>query len=165
MFDGQTGQRVGGPVGLAYPYSPEHGLLVGYTFSVTPSSVGEHNYYVRVLTSTLPYAFVEATLDPVTAQTMSQQIGLGIRLGVVSLLVFISASVYAVTRTPIMGVFFIVILNLLLNTLAGSGLLFQYLWPNSPRFNEFFFSTMAYLRPGLWVWLAQTFLASYQTPA
>jgi len=164
LFDGKTGRRLGGPVGLAYPYSPEHGLLVGYTFSVTPNTVGEHTYYVRIVTVSFPYAFVEATLDPVKAQTMSQQIGLGIHLGVLSLLVLISASVYAVTRAPVMGVFALVILNLLLNTLGGSGILFQYLWPDWPRFNEFFFSTMAYLRPGLWVWLAQTFLASYQTP-
>ncbi len=165
LFDGQTDQRIGGPVGLAYPYSPEHGLLVGYTFAITPTTVGEHTYYVRIATASFPYAFVQATLDPVTAQTMSQQIGLGIHLGVLSLLVLISAAVYLVTRTPIMGVFFVVILNLLLNTLAGSGLLFQYLWPESPHFNALFFNTMAYLRAGLWVWLAQTFLASYRTPA
>lgn len=164
IFDGRTGEQIGGPVGLAYPYSPEHGLLVGYTFSFTPSTAGEHTYYVRIATASFPYAFVQAAIDPVAAQAMSQQIGLGIHLGVLSLLVLISAGVYSVTRTPIMGVFFLVILNLLLNTLAGSGLLFQYLWPESPHFNALFFNTMAYLRAGLWVWLAQTFLAPYQSP-
>lgn len=164
VFDGQTDKRLGGPVGLAYPYSAEHGLLVGYTFSISPETVGEHTYYIRIVTSSLPYAFVQATLDPAIAKTIDQQIGLGIHLGVLGLLVFISAAVYAVTRTLIMGVFTLVILNLLLSTLAGSGLLFQYVWPEWPRFNDLFFKTMFSLRSGLWLWLAQTFLAPYRTP-
>lgn len=164
VFDGQTDKRLGGPVGLAYPYSAEHGLLVGYTFSISPETVGQHTYYIRIVTSSLPYAFVHATLDSATAKAINQQIGLGIHLGVLGLLVLVSAAVYAVTRTPIMGVFTLVILNLLLSTLAGSGLLFQYVWPEWPRFNELFFKTMFSLRSGLWLWLAQTFLAPYRTP-
>lgn len=165
IFDGKTDALVAGPVGMAYPYSPEHGLLVGYTFSINPDAVGKHTYYVRIVTAALPYAFVQATLDPVTAVTMSQQIGLGVHLGVLGLLVLIAGGLFMVTRTPIMLVFTLVILNLLLSILAGSGFLFQHLWPDSPRFNSLFFNTMSYLRPGLWLWLARTFLAPYQTPS
>ena len=164
IFDGGTGQLLAGPVGTAYPYSPEHGLLVGYSFSLAPGQAGEHVYYVRIETISVPYAFVQASLDPLSAQEMNQRISLGIHLGVLGLLVLISGGVYAVTRTPIMGVFALVILNLLLSTMAGSGLLFKYLWPDWPRFNELFFGTMFFLRAGLWLWLAQTFLAPYTTP-
>ena len=165
VFDGMSGKIVGGPVGTAYPYSPEHGLLASYAFAIDLDDTRVHTYYVRIFTlKNVPYAFVQASVDPATTFTMNRRLGLGIHLGVLGLLLFISAGVYAATRTPVMGIFALVILNLLLGTMSGSGLLFKYVWPQWPWINEMFFSTMFYLRPAVWLWLAQSFLATYQTP-
>ncbi|UOD50384.1 sensor histidine kinase [Orrella daihaiensis] len=164
IYDGQTGAGLAGPIGTQYPYSSEHGLLAGYTFAFDLDTAGQHTFYVRMVTYGLPYSFVEASLDPVTAQEQNQQIGLGIHLGVLGLLTLISTTVYIATRSRIMGVFALNILSLLLSILLGSGLMYVYLWPNSPGFNEWLFTTLFYLKPALWVLLAQTFLLPYQTP-
>ena len=165
IFDGQSGTQIAGPVGTNYPYDPEHGLLAGYTFAIDISAAGEHVYYVRMLTYGLPYSFVQASLDPLIAQDMSQQIGLGIHMGILGLLTLMSAGVYGATRSHIMGVFGLNLLVLLLSVLLGSGLLLEYLWPNQPGLNEFLFTTLFYLKPAFWVLVAQAFLAPYQTPA
>jgi len=166
IFDGQTNQLIAGPVGTAYPFAQEHGLLGGYSFTVRPDSGQTNTYYIRVVASGLPYAIVQASLlNQATAEGWSQQLGLGIHLGVLGFLFLASALGWIVTRDRMTGCFALVILNLLLGTLAGSGFLFQYAWPNWPAFNEFFFSAMMYLRVALWVLLAQAFLAPYQTPA
>lgn len=165
IFEGQTNERLAGPVGTAYPYSAEHGLLAGYSFSIKPGSPGNHDYFVRMVTYGVPYSFVEASLTPATAKEIHQQVGLGIHLGILGLLTLISLGMYAATRAPIMGVFALNILNLLMSILLGSGFLYENLWPNWPKFNELLFQSMFYVKPALWVWLAQTFLAPYQTPA
>ena len=165
IFDGDTDQRLAGPVGTDYPYSAEHGLLAGYTFNIDPLALGPQVYYVRMEAFGLPYGFVQATLDTQTAEAMNQQIGLGTHLGVLGLLTLVSLSFYVATRSHIMGVFGLNMLALLLGVMLGSGLLFANLWPNWPRLNELLFTSVFYLKPALWVLLAQTFLAPYQTPA
>lgn len=164
IFDGRTGERLAGPIGTQYPYSPEHGLLAGYTFAFDLNSTDQQTYYVRMVTYGLPYSFVEASLDPVTAQQQAQQVGLGMHLGVLGLLTLISTAVYIATRSRIMGVFALNILSLLLSILLGSGLMYAYFWPNSPDLNKLLFTSLFYLKPALWVLLAQTFLLPYQTP-
>ena len=165
IFNGQTNQLIAGPVGTAYPYSKLHGLVGGYGFVLEPNDLSVNVYYVRLVTRALAYAFVQASsVDQATHQSLTQQLGLGLHLGVLGLLFLASTVGWLVTRDRITGCFALVILNLLLATLAGSGLLFQYLWPEWPQLNEPFFNAMFYLRVGFWVLLAQTFLARYQPP-
>jgi signal transduction histidine kinase len=165
VLDGDTGKILAGPVGMDYPYSDKHGRIGGYAFTLAAPAGRDKIYYVRIATSGLPYAFVTATASDRTGQArLNQQLGLGIHLGALGLLLLASGSVFVATRDRITGCFALVILNLLLATLAGSGYLFEHFWPNWPRFNAFFFTAMLYLRVGLWVLLAQTFLASYHPP-
>lgn len=165
IFDGNTGEVIAGPVGTEHPYSSEHGLMAGYVFTIRPTAAGVATYYIRMVTYGIPYAFVEVSNEPPTAQTIHQQIGLGIHLGVLGLLTLVSLCVYVATRSTIMGVFGLNILNLFLSTLLGSGFLYAHIWPEMPKLNEMLFNAMFYVKPALWVLLAQTFLRPYQTPA
>ena len=164
IFDGRSGELIAGPVGTSYPFSDEHGLLAGYTFAIEVPGPATETYFVRMVTYGVPYGYVSASFDTATAQFIHQRIGLGIHLGVLGLLTLISLSLYGATRNRVMGVFALNIVNLLVTVLVGSGLLFMYLWPQWPQFNEMLFNSMLYIKPGLWVLLAQTFLAPYATP-
>jgi signal transduction histidine kinase len=165
IFDGRTDALLAGPVGTGYPFSAAHGLLGGYTFVLDSFAGLTATYYLRIATNGLPYAFVEASrTGQASGEPLNQQVGLGIHLGALGLLLLASVSVFAATRNRVTGCFALVILNLLLATLAGSGFLFMYVWGDWPRFNEVFFNSMFYLRVGLWVLLAQTILMPYQTP-
>ena len=164
IFDGRSGELIAGPVGTSHPFSGEHGLLAGYTFAIDVPGPASQTYFVRMVTYGVPYGYVSASFDAATAQDIHQRVGLGIHLGVLGLLTLISLSLYGATRNRVMGAFALNIVNLLVTVLVGSGLLFMYLWPQWPQFNETLFNTMLYLKPGLWVLLAQTFLAPYATP-
>lgn len=164
IFEGPSGQRVAGPVGTSHTFSEEHGLLAGYTFAFSVPAQTERTYYVRMVTYGLPYGYVEAAFDAATVQEIHQRIGLGVHLGVLGLLTVISLSLFAATRSRVMGVFALNIVNLLLSVMLGSGLLYMYLWPQLPQLNQLLFNTMFYIKPALWVLLAQTFLSPYDTP-
>ncbi|MCD8516536.1 MAG: sensor histidine kinase [Burkholderiaceae bacterium] len=167
VFDGKTERLLAGPVGMDYAYSEHHGRPGGYVFTLAPATDTEQPdyFYVRMVTSGVPFGFVSAiTADRADKLWLHQQFGLGVHVGLLGLLFLVSTSIFLVTADRITGRFAIVILNLLLATLAGSGLLFEHVWPEWPRFNAFFFTTMLYLRVGLWVWLAQAFLAIYRPP-
>ena len=164
LSDQQGDQRIAGPVGTAHPFSDAHGLLAGYTFAFDMPARTTRTFYVRMATFGLPYGYVEAAFDAASTEQIHQRIGLGIHLGVLGLLTLISLSRYAATRSRVMGVFALNIMNLLLSVMLGSGLLYMHLWPESPELNELLFITMFYIKPALWVLLAQTFLAQYDTP-
>jgi signal transduction histidine kinase len=165
IFNGNTDELLAGPVGMEFAFSEQHGRLGGYSFTLNPAVTLTSIYYARLVTSGLPYAFVTATmLDQASNHQDDLQVGLGIHLGVLGLLLLASAGLYAATRDRIAGCFALVILNLLLATLSGSGWLAEHLWRNSPQFNTFFFNANLYLRVGLWVLLAQAFLAPYKAP-
>lgn len=166
VFDGKSGQLLAGPVGMNYSYSETHARPGGYVFTVSQENHQTDNFYVRMTTAGVPFAFVTAvTADKADKLWLHQQFGLGVHVGVLSLLFLVSTSIFLVTSDRITGRFAIVILNLLLATLAGSGYLFQHVWPDWPSFNAFFFTAMLYLRVALWVWLAQAFLALYRPPS
>lgn len=159
-----NGQRVAGPVGTAHPFSDAHGLLAGYTFAFIMPAQADRTYYVRMVTYGLPYGYVEAAFDPAATEYIHQRIGLGVHLGVLGLLTVISLSLFAATRSRVMGVFALNIINLLLSIMLGSGFLYMHLWPESPQLNELLFNSTLYIKPALWVLLAQTFLTPYNTP-
>lgn len=166
VFDGQTEKLLAGPVGMDHAYSEHHGRPGGYVFTVSPSIDSSNDFYVRMTTHGVPFAAVSAvTANMADKLWLRQQFGLGVHVGLLGLLLFISTSIFLVTSDRITGRFAIVILNLLLATLAGSGYLLEHVWPNWPVFNALFFTTMLYLRVALWVWLAQAFLAAYRPPA
>lgn len=165
IFDGQTNQLIAGPVGTSHRYSEAHGLVGGYWFVLNGHDPSVRYYFIRLATRGLAYAIVEALpLDQASGLNMTQRLGLGLHLGVLGLLFLASTMGWLVTRDRITGCFALVILNLLLATLAGSGILFQYFWPDRPELNEPFFNAMFYLRAAFWVMLAQAFLSAYQPP-
>lgn len=166
IFDGQTDRLLIGPIGTAYPFSEAHGLAGGYRFVLESASRDTKTYYFRMVAQGLPYAIVQASpLDQTAFEHISQQMGLGLHLGVLSLLFIGSTIGWLVIRDRVIGCFALVILNLLFSTLAGSGLLFEHLWPDWPQLNAPFFNAMFYLRVAFWVMLAQAFLATYQPPS
>jgi signal transduction histidine kinase len=165
VFEGKTEQLLAGPVGMNYPYSDTYARPGGYSFTVFPNADHSDSYYVRMVTGGVSYAFITATTaDQADKLWSHQQLGLGAHVGLLGLLFLVSACIYLLTSDQIAGRFAVVVLNLLLATLAGAGYLFEHWWPDWPRFNAFFFTTMLYLRVGLWVWLAQAFLMTYQPP-
>jgi len=165
LFDGNSGKLLAGPIGTSFVLDPMRTLLGGYTFSADPKALGTTVFFLRIVTAGIPFSVVTVSnQDHVSLQRLNQQTGIGIHLGMLALLLLASVSAYVAARHRVIGCFALVILNLLLSTLSGSGFLFVHFWGDWPRFNEIFFSSMFYLRLGLWVLLAQTFLDAYKPP-
>ena len=165
IFEGVSGQRLGPIAGTDFPFNAEIDSVAGYTYTIDSSSALSGPLYVRIETDGLPFVIIRVlqASDAALAQ-LNQQIGLGIHLGVLSLMFFVSVGVYWVGKNRVVGCFALLLLNLILATLSGSGLLMKYVWGEYPTFNTLFFNTMFYLRLGFWLLLGQAFLSHYNTP-
>lgn len=165
LFDGATNRLIAGPAGFNYPYHPATDYLGGYSFFFNAAATQTQALYLRIQTGGLPYAFVRASrADQPDLEQLNQQFTIGMHIGVLGLLSVVGLGAFVATRNRVAGAFTLLLLNLLINTLAGSGFLLMHAWGDSPHFNSTFFAVMFYLRAAAWVYLVQSILAPYTTP-
>jgi signal transduction histidine kinase len=151
--------------GSGFAFDPERAQLGGYTFKVRHQGAGTQTFYLRVASTGIPFVLVHATpWDLLGLTGINQQLGLGIQLGALLLILSFSLISYVLNRNILMGRFSILMLNLLLCTLAGSGLLAKYIFEQTPTLDDMFFNWMLCLRLACWIWVGQAFLLPYQVP-
>lgn len=165
IFDAQSGRLIAPVAGAQLPFNPEVNSVGGYTFSIPADRVSSRTLYMRIATAGLPFVMVHVDqATDIGVEGVNQQIGLGIHLGALGLMFFLSIGVYGAGKNRVVGCFALLLLNLIFATLSGSGLLMKYVWGNYPALNELFFNSMFYLRLAFWVLLGQAFLSHYDAP-
>ncbi|MFW8744917.1 sensor histidine kinase [Mesorhizobium japonicum] len=152
--------------GNQFPISNLHAAIGGYDFVVSLNPTISNFYYLKIASPGLTNAAViEAEpWPPGNFRNLNQQIGLGVHLGGLSLIVLFAFLSYFLQPNLLMGRFSISILNTLLGTLAGSGLLAYLLFPENPKLDKIVFISILCARIGLWVWVCRAMLLPYQTP-
>jgi len=165
IFEGRSGELVAPIAGTDYPYNPQVDSVGGYSFVIPEKIAATGALYMRIATAGLPFVMVNVSeASRAGLESLNQKIGLGLHLGVLSLMFFVSVGVYWAGKNRVVGCFALLLLNLIFATLAGSGLLMKYVWGDYPKINTLFFNTMFYLRLGFWVLLGQAFLSHYVAP-
>lgn len=165
LFDGVSGDLVTPAAGTDFSFNQEVNSIGGYTFTIPEKIATSGALYMRIATAGLPFVMVNVTTaSRAGMEGLNQQIGLGLHLGVLSLMFFVSVGVHWAGKNRVVGCFALLLLNLIFATLAGSGLLMKYVWGDYPKLNTLFFNSMFYLRLGFWVLLGQAFLSHYVAP-
>ena len=165
IFEGRSGELVAPIAGTDYPFNPQVDSVGGYSFVIPEKIAATGALYMRIATAGLPFVMVNVSeASRAGLESLNQKIGLGLHLGVLSLMFFVSVGVYWAGKNRVVGCFALLVLNLIFATLAGSGLLMKYVWGDYPKINTLFFNTMFYLRLGFWVLLGQAFLSHYVAP-
>lgn len=151
--------------GSVLPFDPLRASLGGYTFKVHTQAEDSKNYYLRIHTPGLNLARIDVSeWDLSGLEQLNQQIGMGIQIGALGLILTFSLISYLANPNVLMFRFFWLMLNLLLCTLAGSGILAKYFFAQLPWVDNTFFNSMLCLRMACWLWVSQAFFISYRTP-
>lgn len=151
--------------GSNLPFNDVHATLGGYTFKVKAQANGTQTFFLRIQTTGLNIALIEVSQwDLNSLEQLNQQLGMGLQIGALSLILGFSLISYLVNPNTLMFRFVWLMLNLLLCTLAGSGLLAKYVFNQWPWIDNVFFNGMLCLRMACWLWISQAFFINYQTP-
>ena len=151
--------------GSDLPFNDSHATLGGYTFKVTAQAQGTQTFFLRVQTAGLNIALIEVSQwDLNSLELLNQQLGMGVQIGALSLILAFSLVSYLANPNTLMFRFFWLMLNLLLCTLAGSGMLAKYVFFQWPWMDNVFFNWMLCMRMACWLWISQAFFITYRTP-
>jgi len=147
--------------GGQFPVSNPHNIIGGYIFFVTPTPQN-HVFYLKV--ASYPAGFLSINTASWPAQGLQSQVGLGIHLGFLLLILGFSYVSYVIDRNPLMGRLSLLIGSTVLGVLAGSGILAYYLFPTWPQIDDVLLTLTSCVRLALWVWLMQGFLIGSTPP-
>jgi len=142
-----------------------HGDIGEHVFIAPPTPENKNTYYLKIQASSLTHISVTASAWPNTSAQASQHLlGIGSQLGILVTILIFSIVSLSLSPSIVMARFGISVANLILCLLAGSGILALYILKDDPLLNELIFHWALCLRLGLWVWVSQAFLISYETP-
>jgi len=142
-----------------------HSDIGEHVFIASPTPENQNTYYLKIQASSLTHISVTASAWPNTSAQASQHLlGIGSQLGILTTILIFSIVSLGLSPSVVMARFGISVANLILCLLAGSGILALYIFKDDPLLNELIFHWALCLRLGLWVWVSQAFLISYQTP-
>lgn len=151
--------------GSSLPSADPHTLIGGYYFVSEPLGAGNHYLYLKVIGSGLNNLNISVTKWPsLELNPANWQIGIGIQVGALLLILAFSVFSYWITPNLVMGRFCLLMIVLALCTLSGSGILAKLALVSHPELDGLIFFTLLALRMGLWVWVSEAFLKHYQTP-
>jgi signal transduction histidine kinase len=151
--------------GSQWPAKSVPSVVGGYKFIDPVVADGSQVYYLRIQSFALAHVRIDVeSLAGSDSALIRQQIGLGMQLGLLGLMLLIAATSFGLGASMLMGRFTVYVANLLLCVLAGSGVLAQLWFAQSPWWDQAFFNAMLCLRLSAWVWLAQAFLLHHQPP-
>ena len=151
--------------GSGLPFNRSQAAIGGYTFKVHPQTTESQTFYIRIKTPGLNLAQINVSeWDVRDLELLNQQLGLGIQIGALSLILIFSLISFLANPNVLVFRFIWLMLNLLLCTLAGSGILAKYFFTQSPWLDNLFFNWMLCLRMACWLWVSQAFLIPYRTP-
>ena len=163
-------EKIGGTwekqsAGSNLPFNDVHATLGGYTFKVKAQANDTQTFFLRIQTAGLNIALIEVSQwDLNSLEQLNQQLGMGLQIGALSLILGFSLISYLANPNTLMFRFVWLMLNLLLCTLAGSGLLAKYVFNQWPWMDNVFFNWMLCLRMACWLWISQAFFINYRTP-
>ena len=163
LFEKKDGDWINQVAGSHLPASDSHAAIGGYSFIVHAQANGVSTYYLRIKTSSLSNFFIVAEPWP-TTKPYNHKLGIGMQLGALLLILAFALISYLLNPNQVMFRFCLLMLVIVACLAAGSGLLAQYLLPESPAFNQFIFSLLICLRLALWIALARALLKPYRTP-
>ena len=165
LYENIDGQWIKQSAGSRLGFDNSHATLGGYIFKVTRQKARSQTYYLQTKAYGLNVARIEVSdWNPGSLDQINQQLGMGIQLGALSLILAFSIVSYLANPNVLMFRFCWLMLNLLICTLAGSGILAKYIFYEWPRLDEVFFSWMLCLRMACWLWVSQAFLTPYTAP-
>ena len=152
--------------GNSLPYTQPRAILGGYSFILEPQdSLKKTTYYFRVRTPMIGYVhFSVLPWSNQNAMAMNQQIGMGMQFGALTLIFLFALISYAVNPNQVMGRFTILMLNILLFKLFGSGLVAKYVLYAAPKLNDLMVNWFLFLRFACWVWVSEALLQPHKTP-
>lgn len=151
--------------GSKIPFNDAHATLGGYHFHAHANENGESTVYFRVQQPGLGLILIDvAKLTPDSLMAVNQQLGIGIHVGALLLILAFSLFNFVMQPSALMYRFCWLTSILILSILGGSGLLAKYIFNQQPWLDIVFFNSMICLRLACWVWVSQAFLQPYPTP-
>lgn len=142
-----------------------HDEVGGYTFITSLDPKNENTYYLKIQASSLTHISVKVRAWPNSdLDALEKYLGLGAQIGLLTAILVFSLVSLGLNPSIVMGRFCAFIFNLILCILAGSGILSLYIFEQELLLNQIFFNWVLCLRLGLWIWVSQAFLISYNTP-
>jgi signal transduction histidine kinase len=150
--------------GSKIPFNDARATLGGYLFQTHTDESGEATVYFQIQQSGLGLLLIDvAKSTPDGLITITQQLGIGIHIGALLLMLAFSLFNFVMQPSTLMYRFCWLTLILILSILGGSGLLAKYVFNQHPWLDGVFFNWMICLRLAGWVWVSQAFLQPYQT--
>ena len=133
-------------------------MIGGYLF-VTHSTPDQSTFLLQIETYLTGY--VGIAVEPWPTSNIQSQLGLGLHLGALVLILLYASSSYLLSPNPLMGRFTLFLTCSFLSVLAGCGFLAHTFFINHPTFDLIVFAMISSVRLALWVWLCQAFLEPY----
>ena len=108
-----------------------------FLFPISVAAGGQVELYVRAKsTGSMQIPLELWTYPGFYQQDQKTLLGLGILFGVLGMIVLYNLVLFAATRQATYGLFVLFALAVSLNSVAIQGIGFQFLWPESPRWNQ-----------------------------
>jgi signal transduction histidine kinase len=163
LFEKKDGGWISQVAGSHLPASDSHAAIGGYSFIVHAQANDVSTYYLRIKATSLSNFFIVAEPWPAT-QPYNHKLGIGMQMGALLLISTFALISYLLNPNQVMFRFCLLMLVIVACLAAGSGLLAQYLLPESPILNQYIFSLLLCLRLALWIALARALMKPYRTP-
>ena len=144
----------------------QHSDIGAHIFITSPTPENQNTYYLKIDASSLTHIAISASSWPSSGVQVSERLlGIGAQVGILFAILVFSIVSFGLNPSAVMARFGVSVANLILCTLAGSGILALYIFKQEPLFNELIFNWALCLRLGLWVWISQAFLLPYKAPS
>ena len=144
----------------------QHSDIGAHLFITSPTPENQNTYYLKIDASSLTHIAISASSWPSSGVQVSERLlGIGAQVGILFAILVFSIVSFGLNPSAVMARFGVSVANLILCTLAGSGILALYIFKQEPLFNELIFNWALCLRLGLWVWISQAFLLPYKAPS
>ncbi|OLY97499.1 ATP-binding protein [Polynucleobacter sphagniphilus] len=142
-----------------------HRDIGAHLFIASPTPENHNTYYLKIDASSLTHIVISASSWPSSGIQVSERLlGIGAQVGILFAILVFSIVSFGLNPSAVMARFGVSVANLILCTLAGSGILALYIFKQEPLLNGLIFNWALCLRLGLWVWVSQAFLLPYKTP-
>lgn len=146
--------------GSLYSDDKPYDMIGGYLF-LTKSNSEASTYLLEIETYLTGYVGIAVESWPST--DIQSQLGLGLHLGALFLILIYACSSYLISPNALMGRFATFLGCSFVSVLAGSGILAHYVFINRPNYDLIFFALISSARLAFWVWLCQAFLEPFNS--
>lgn len=142
FLENKQGQYVRHHAGARGRFSERLFRHKNFEFFAPTAEAGTYTYYFRLKSAqTVNVIIVHRTIERFIGYALSEYISFGFFYGMIIMFIFHNGLMYTVMKHRQYLFYILYILSVAMYEMSTDGIAFQYLWPDSPSWNEYAYAT------------------------